>query len=329
MVQEDNNEALPQARPRFSWRVIPIFAITGIVIYAVFTSLSEPEQILEALKTARWKWLALAIATLVALFAAISHRFRLVVRSLGYEITLFESFDAIIATYPFAVITPSKASDLLRAVALRDKISAIECSSAVVAERLIDVQAVCVLGILGCILGSLWGWLLVPLGLLLGIWLAVVLVLRSTDWLVGLPVVNRFETKVRRLLSALHSLRENPGTLAKVFATSLFVWSANILTVYLLTRVFDAGVAPEHVIAFWPLALIIGMLPLTLAGVGTRDGAFVFFVASVAPGIVEAPILLATLFYWVLGFLAPAAVGIPFMLRHAYRTSTTGEDVSP
>ncbi len=149
MIENTHNEEPPAVgKPRFSWKMIPIFLITGVVVYAVFASLSEPEEVLLALEKARWQWLAAAIATLVVLFSAVAQRFRLVLRSLGYEITLFESFDAIIATYPFAVITPSKASDLLRAVALRDKVPAIECSSAVIAERLVDVQALCVLGVI-------------------------------------------------------------------------------------------------------------------------------------------------------------------------------------
>ena len=61
-----------------------------------------------------------------------------------------------------------------------------------------------------------------------------------------------------------------------------------------------------------PLALLVGMLPLTFAGIGTRDAALIYFYAPFFPAVIGAALgLLCTL-----RTLVPALAGLPFLSRY-------------
>jgi uncharacterized membrane protein YbhN (UPF0104 family) len=99
--------------------------------------------------------------------------------------------------------------------------------------------------------------------------------------------------------------------LLRLTLASLFVVSVACLHLWLLLRATHSPVSLEEVIRYWPLAMVAGALPLTPAGMATRDAAFLFLLES-DRGSPE--VLLATFFYgltaWVYAF-----VGVPLLLR--------------
>jgi ABC-type spermidine/putrescine transport system permease subunit I len=69
----------------------------------------------------------------------------------------------------------------------------------------------------------------------------------------------------------------------------------------------------------WPIAIFAGMLPVTLAGMGTRDGAFVYALRTTdtTGALREESVLVATLGYSLVTTFTVAAIGIPFALSLA------------
>jgi hypothetical protein len=67
------------------------------------------------------------------------------------------------------------------------------------------------------------------------------------------------------------------------------------------------------------MAILVGLVPVTLAGIGTRDAALVYFLGgAVGPGPALALGLFATLRY-----LVPALAGLPFLGALRPRTEAT------
>ena len=65
----------------------------------------------------------------------------------------------------------------------------------------------------------------------------------------------------------------------------------------------------------WPLAVFAGALPITISGLGTRDGTFILLVSSLSSGPVDAaPILAATLLYPLVTAWIYSLVGVPCLL---------------
>jgi glycosyltransferase 2 family protein len=108
---------------------------------------------------------------------------------------------------------------------------------------------------------------------------------------------------------AILLLRGRRGRFAAIVAASLVLWGLHLLQFSLVHRA-AGGTAPEA--ALWravPMAIFVGLLPVTFAGVGTRDAAMVWFLGRAAgEGVALALGAFATLRY-----LVPALAGLPFL----------------
>jgi glycosyltransferase 2 family protein len=78
-----------------------------------------------------------------------------------------------------------------------------------------------------------------------------------------------------------------------------------------------AEVSVFDTLTLWPVAILVGVLPATLGGMGTRDAAFLYLLRSRGTHATGAAILAATLAYSVVSMWSFAILGLPFMLREA------------
>jgi len=66
-----------------------------------------------------------------------------------------------------------------------------------------------------------------------------------------------------------------------------------------------------------PAAIFAGLLPLSLCGIGTRDGALIWLFSDVAPAGTMAAVGLLT----ATRYLVPGAAGIPFVWKREQRAA--------
>lgn len=100
--------------------------------------------------------------------------------------------------------------------------------------------------------------------------------------------------------------------LAKITATSVFLWFLHLLQIWLFILALRESVPALISFALSPLALLAGLLPLTFAGVGTRDAALVLFYQPYMPEAAAAALgLLCTSRYFL-----PAIGGLPFLNQY-------------
>jgi hypothetical protein len=125
--------------------------------------------------------------------------------------------------------------------------------------------------------------------------------------------------KLERLLFALDALSDKPRMLLAVVLTSLASWTLAAGIVQTLLVAAGAEVPFGHTLGLWPIAIFAGMLPVTIAGMGTRDAAFVYALSTTDPtgGLREESVLVATLGYSLVTTFTVAAIGIPFALSLA------------
>ena len=67
------------------------------------------------------------------------------------------------------------------------------------------------------------------------------------------------------------------GRLLRVSVQSLSLWFVNLLQVWMFIRALGADVPLVESLGLTPLAILVGLLPVTFAGIGTRDIALVYF----------------------------------------------------
>ena len=76
------------------------------------------------------------------------------------------------------------------------------------------------------------------------------------------------------------------------------------MILYLLFHSVSVNISFIENIAYSPIAIFVGLLPISISGIGTRDSAFVYFLSSYnMENILCATFLFTILAYWTLGLL--------------------------
>lgn len=297
--------------------------VSGGLIYLLYRTLNL-RQVGEALLTADRLWLVISIAMILPITALRAIRFFWVAPA-GALPGLGEAFRLTLVSAALNVFVPAKAGDLIKSyfVAKRGHTTTGVAIAIIVYERLCDMFGL----IFWCLLGWFVGrpevtslptafWLLLGgLGALCGI-----LILSETAaglWralmMRMIPEGGARARKLRKvrqlavgwpdLLEVLRSRRQ------WIVPFSLLLWFAHLFQIWLFTITLSLHVPFTVCASLSAIALMAGQLPLTVAGLGTRDVALVVLLAAyVAPESAAAMgVLISTR-----NFLPPL-IGLPFM----------------
>jgi uncharacterized membrane protein YbhN (UPF0104 family) len=258
-----------------------------------------------------WALAALGLSMVVAAF-----RWCSVLSAMGYSLSIWKALGILLSTWPFSIVAPSRANDFLRARALRGLVPGFTTAGSVLAERAVDVQVLCWLALGGALLAGKSLVAATALGGAIGEVVAVVLLLRMGSKLSRREPFGRYRTKLDQLAQAFVALACAPRSLASVFAASAGVWLLNVAVLLSLALAFSASVGWREVLALWPIAIFVGLLPVSLGGLGTRDGAFLLLLRGFSPDDVsESGVLASTLGYAFLTTWLLAIIGVPFAIR--------------
>jgi uncharacterized protein (TIRG00374 family) len=117
---------------------------------------------------------------------------------------------------------------------------------------------------------------------------------------------------------ALRALFRSPWHLVGVIGSSLAAWTLASIIVHLLLLATGSDLSFGVTMSLWPLAIFAGMVPVTVAGMGTRDAAFLIALrASVDVPVREESVLAATLGYSLIATWLLVILGLPFAIRLA------------
>jgi glycosyltransferase 2 family protein len=292
--------------------------LVSLALLAVIWWQVDLDAIGAAMAAADPWWLGLGLATIVPLTLVTALRFTMLSRT---RIGLWPATRLILGASTLNLVLPSKMGDLAKGLALTGKhgFDAKLAVALVVMERSLDMAALLFWGVLALVwVGADQPLLLLPaagIGALLLLLLILLSPLRLASrllelggrvlpgkggrWLTGFAgewqeAVRWFWSDKRRVLS--------------VSLVSLAIWGGHLAQFWLFAQ--GLGQVPFlDNMAFATLAILAGLLPFTMAGIGTRDAAILFLYAPyVTPGAAAVLGVLATLRY-----LIPAIAGLPFM----------------
>jgi hypothetical protein len=278
----------------------------------------------DALRGARPTWIVAALAMSAGGVLLGALRWQIVVESMHYRLGFVRALVAVMATWPLALVTPSRANDLLRAFAVRRTVPLAAGTGSVLAEKVVDVSLLLALSAAGAALESLWGWAaVIAAGLVFELGCVAALVTHRGK-LARLPLLRGRAEKIEELFVAFDALFGAPARLAAACTVSLVIRVLTLAITFALLRSVGADVDLLDTCALWPVATLVGLVPVTLAGMGTRDAAFMYLLSERGHLVTRANVLAATLGYSAitLGFFA--LVGLPFMLRQSLYEEATG-----
>lgn len=291
-------------------------------------------------------WMPLSLAMVVPLTLFTAWRLQQLMPRQG-QLGFGEANRLILVASVLNLVLPSKMGDIAKAYFMRDRggMSGSLALSLVVFEKSCDMLSLllwCVFGLAWCALDSsiypnkdalFWIMAAGVFGLLV----MGTLLLGSTRFAnFFFSLATRFApgkmgskfSKLSASWSEMHAyFWSSKARLAKVTLTSVFIWFLHLLQIWLFILALKAWAPFLANLALSPLAILAGLLPLTFAGVGTRDAALVLFYSP----YFSAPTAAALGLLCTARYVLPAIGGLPFIGRYlpAIRGMKKGDLAAP
>ena len=288
-------------------RGLMLVVLTLLVFYLLFRriDLSHVIALLRTIPASTW-----SVATLLTLsFPVMSAvRWHLILGTMGFDVSIARCLLIIVGLWPLSSVSPSKAGDLLKAVSLRREIGPMVVAGSVLTERALDLLVLAVFALVGGLFFRDLRMIAAAVAVILVV-IAAVIVARLD---IKPPVGQNLQSKLRELLHSIRVLGTQPITLVAILALTVANWLASIVQTKLLFDGVGASVPFGFTAAALPVAIFVGLLPITFGGMGTRDSAMVVLFAGFAAA---SQALAVGLLYSFFGYWLLAIVGIPLVKK--------------
>jgi uncharacterized membrane protein YbhN (UPF0104 family) len=245
-----------------------------------------------------------AVALYLAIQAVSALRWQLISEPLGFERTLIDYARMYFVGMFFNLFLPtSVGGDVMRAWQLRAgdnrKLPAL---LSVFVDRASGLFVLLCLGLAGALASPV----ALPDSLRRAIYLTAGLALAGV---VGLCVAGKFGrhiARVKHLSAALKLYLLNPRLAVNTTLLSLVIQAANVAVLWILSKALDLDVPVGYYIVAVPMITLMTVLPISLNGIGVREGGMVLFLSPL--GVPDATaVSLAVL--WFMVFTSASLVG--------------------
>jgi glycosyltransferase 2 family protein len=272
------------------------FFVTGMLLFWLFSQINA-NQFWATLKKIPISSLVISgmIACAIPFFAA-CRWFGVLKAQRGLKVYFLLALRMVlfaIALYPFL---PAKGGDIVKLLYLRKHIKTFLMTSLIIFERLIDIF---IIGSL-CFLGSWWSqWYT---GLKIGgILVLIISIIFSIIIFIRIKNYSLFWNDFKAIQHVIKNWFSSPRCIIMTILGSFLVWALTVAITVSLIFAIGKGYCWPRAIAVWPIAILIGLLPISFGGIGTRDAAFAILMTGYL-SIEEAAIISIgyTLFAYVL-----------------------------
>lgn len=262
---------------------------------------------------------ALAILIPTTLLSAL--RFRLLLSGSDRP-SLALATKLILAASSMNVILPSKMGDMLKSIFMRQ---ALEMRGSIAVSVVVFEKACDLLGLLAwCLLGlvvyaeddALFNVMVLVVGGGLGFGFLMLASASFADWFLRLAsrfapssLSEKFEM-LRNSWAEVHGFFWRSWlSVLNIVGLTLFIWFLHLVQIWMLAASLHAPVPLLSSLGLSSLAILAGLVPLTLAGVGTRDAAAIYLFAP----FMAAPAGAALGLMLTLRYVLPGLAGLPFL----------------
>lgn len=292
--------------------------LVSIAIMAIIFLKVDLSALAEHLSSLNPFWITVTFLFFIPQIMLTAWRWQWMIRR-DQPCSLAESTQLILATSSLNVFMPSKLGDLCKAYYL-SKSGQLDWRrglNQVLFERFLDLWSLCWMGTFGVLFTGFWthmGFLVLGLTAALTVVFLIILKLPMKHFKVPL-LPEKLSLKIESFFQDAHHyverLKSNPGDLGILFLSSMVLWGLHVIQFYFMALATQSSLGIGEIFAFIPVGILVGLLPFTVAGVGTRDAAFLYLFSSHET---SSRIVLLGLFATI-RYLVPGIAGIPFISR--------------
>ncbi len=302
----------------------------GLSLFVYIVGRTGLDNITGIIRDADARLLPLAPVLVVAIILVRGLRWRILMRVVDIDYSLWRSAKVWTIGFFAASVTPAKAGDTLRAFYVREDTGRTfgEAFLTVFIDRMWDLMFVLALGVVSVLVFSRFymeipsGWIVLTASL--GIAVCVYLATRRAlmrrllkpmfDALVPNKYKETFSLNFNTFYDSLALYRHDRGAMVLAFLLTVLVWALVFLLAYYITVLFGIDVDLKYVVLIMPIVTLVELIPISVSGLGTRDATVIYFFSVV--GISSAAAVGFSIGYLFIGTYLTALAGFLMWLRH-------------
>ena len=269
-------------------------------------------------------WLSLGLVLVIPI--TLLTAFRLTFLSMdSNKINYLDALKLILAASVMNLVLPSKMGDLAKGIFIvKDKkVNYSLAIPLVVFEKISDLLALLLWCLIGLIylqnFNTFYIFLLITISIFLAIGILTISSKYFTNKFFSLMIIllpKRFFLSVNTFqkgwFETINFIKKDKIKVWTLSLLSIFLWFLHLLQIWLFILSLSPNVGFLVSLAITPLAIFMGLIPLTFSGIGTRDFAFIYLYSAYFPAATGAALgVLATVRY-----VIPAIAGIPFFSHY-------------
>jgi uncharacterized protein (TIRG00374 family) len=293
----------------------------SLLILAVIYSKIDFSSLIKVFQNCNGWWMAISLGMVIPLTLITAWRLQQLMPSrarLGFG----EANRLILVASVLNMVLPSKMGDIAKAYFMKQRghLDGSLSLSLVVFEKACDMLSLLLWCVFGLIFYPSKNWLFwimtggVAFGLITGLLLLSSRQFAQVFFIIGKAIApKKLKPKLEKLRISWGEMHEyfwhDKAQLLKITSTSIFIWFLHLLQIWFFILALKAWTPFLANLALAPLAILAGLLPLTFAGVGTRDAALIAFYQP----YLNAPTAAALGLLCTSRYLLPAIGGLPFL----------------
>jgi hypothetical protein len=303
--------------------------VAAVLLWLAFRQ-TDAASLAAAARGAAWPWLLAALGLVLVDRSLMAWRWITLLRAIepGADLRLGQVMRIFFVSTFVGTFLPGGGGDAVRAMSLaRLHVPAADAVASVVVDRLLGVISMLAMGVAGLVFAGR----LVETRVLVAatavsvlVTIAALLLLFDSRILTGLVRLAaggrfpRLERLAGKFLAGIRQYGRHRGVLVVVLGASLGIQILRTLQAWCLGLSIGLATGGVWYFAFVPIITLIMQLPLTpIAGLGTANVAFQFFLALA--GVDPAEALVLSILYLGLGWIGNLPGGVLFMVDPASR----------
>ncbi len=281
----------------------------SVLLLALLFSRVDRQQFIDNLLRINVGYYAIGLLVYVGFIGLWALRWHYILRTAGEQISFRRTFSTTLVGLFFAMFLPEAVgADLARMSEVTDeRRPKANIVSTVLLDRVVGLVAIILMALVALVFGSHFlndnTSIFVTIGGLLAVFVVGWILFfnrRFMGWwfdrVFKLPLLGRLEGSVRTLYEALYHLHNQPRLLMGSLLLALLMEAAQVISVIFLAQASNIEVEAVYFFIFLPIIWLITTLPISISGLGVREGTFAFLFAQV--GVLSSDAVALSLLYY-------------------------------
>ena len=286
-------------------RIALMITATAVIFYWLFSKISFIESI-RIITRSNPFFILLSLIMLVLSVFFIILRWMLIIKSLSPKTGFMDAMVSIMSASSLNSVLPSKLGDIFKVYYFKE-CGVSKVVGTVFTERLFDIISLSLILITGSVIIN--RNIFVYIGLI--VLLALIFFTLGVYFLRKKLKKSKKYNLIKNLFYSVNWIMQRPKKGLALFLLSIIIWVCSILQIYLIFLAIPIEVNIIYFSSAIIIAIFVGLIPITIAGMGTRDSAIIYLFSSFAAGekLLAVGLLFSFFRYWLLSI-----IGIPFLI---------------